>query len=76
MFAGWARTGEGFKAYAAGSYNDGTVRPVCRFYGLPSAGLDSHFYSASPAECFAVDERLTKNSSPSNRNAPRGVMPR
>ena len=58
VFAGWARTGEGFKAYAAGSYNDGAVRPVCRFYGLPSAGLDSHFYSASPAECFAVDERF------------------
>ena len=34
------------------------MRPVCRFYGLPSAGLDSHFYSASPAECFEVDERF------------------
>ena len=56
-FSGWARTGQGFKAYAAGSYNGGTVHPVCRFYGLPSAGLDSHFYSASPAECFAVDDR-------------------
>jgi len=57
-FAGWARTGQGFTAYAAGSHNGGTVHPVCRFYGLPSAGLDSHFYSASPAECFAVDERF------------------
>lgn len=57
-FAGWARTGHGFTAYAAGSYNGGNVRPVCRFYGLPSAGLDSHFYSASPAECFEVDERF------------------
>ncbi|MBK7334122.1 MAG: hypothetical protein IPI87_18110 [Betaproteobacteria bacterium] len=57
-FAGWTRTGQGFTAYAAGSYNGGTVRPVCRFYGLPSAGLDSHFYSASPAECFEVDQRF------------------
>jgi hypothetical protein len=31
------------------------VHPVCRYYGLPSAGLDSHFYSASPAECYRVN---------------------
>jgi hypothetical protein len=55
IFGGWTRTGYGFKAYAAGSYNDGSIRPVCRYYGLPSAGLSSHFYSASPAECFIAD---------------------
>jgi hypothetical protein len=27
---------------------------VCRFYGLPSKGLDSHFYSANAGECEAV----------------------
>src|SRR2546423_856274 len=48
-FHGWVRTGHSFKAYplpAAGA------NPVCRFY-LP-APEDSHFYSASPAECSVV----------------------
>jgi hypothetical protein len=27
---------------------------VCRYYGRPEAGLDSHFYSASATECAAV----------------------
>jgi Abnormal spindle-like microcephaly-assoc'd, ASPM-SPD-2-Hydin/Repeat of unknown function (DUF5648) len=48
-FPGWMRTGHTFKAYpqaAAGA------SPVCRFY-LP-APQDSHFYSASPAECALV----------------------
>ena len=30
---------------------------MCRAYGNPAAGLDSHFYSASPQECVAT---LTK----------------
>ena len=54
-FTGWARTGEKFRVFAAGSFNDAPVRPVCRYYGLPSAGLDSHFYSADPAECYRVN---------------------
>lgn len=49
-FAGWSRTGQGFKAYDAPA--DGTS-PVCRFYIPPAVG-DSHFYSASPAECADV----------------------
>jgi len=49
---GWARTGEGFKAYGIGSTGNTARRPVCREYGLPSQGLNSHFYSASPDECF------------------------
>ena len=53
-FKGWARTGETFNAYGTGS---GAVsksrRPVCREYGNPLYGLDSHFYSASPDECLA-----------------------
>ena len=55
VFAGWARTGESFLVHAPGSYDGAPVRPVCRYYGLPSAGLDSHFYSASPAECYQVN---------------------
>ncbi len=55
-FAGWARTGYSFKVYVTGSSPGTTLRPVCRYYGLPSAGLDSHFYSASALECWQVNE--------------------
>ena len=51
---GWARTGKSFKAYAVGSTGNTGRRPVCRAYGNPAAGLDSHFYSASPQECVAT----------------------
>ncbi len=47
---GWSRTGASFKVWpraAAGA------SPVCRFY-IPPAHGDSHFFSASPAECSAV----------------------
>ncbi|MBK9605929.1 MAG: hypothetical protein IPO58_05660 [Betaproteobacteria bacterium] len=40
---GWARTGLSFKA--------GGNTPVCRFYGSPSPGPNSHFYSAVAEEC-------------------------
>ena len=48
---GWARTGKSFNAYGTGSTGRTGRRPVCREYGNPAAGLDSHFYSASPLEC-------------------------
>jgi hypothetical protein len=48
---GWARTGQTFNAYLP---SDASHGPVCRFYGRPEAGLDSHFYSASISECKAV----------------------
>lgn len=54
VLPGWARTGQAFNVFAPGSPNDAPVRPVCRFYGLPSAGLASHFYAADPAECLRV----------------------
>jgi serine protease len=47
---GWTRTGLGFHGYLAPQAG---ASPVCRFYLPPVAG-DSHFYSASPAECAAV----------------------
>jgi len=50
QLAGWARTGHTFNAYPVAA--PGTS-PVCRFY-LPPANGDSHFYSASPAECAEV----------------------
>jgi len=45
---GWQRTGYAFKASQTS-----TASPVCRFYMPPDLG-DSHFYSASPAECAAT----------------------
>ena len=50
-FGGWARTGQSFDAYGIGSAGRTGRRPVCRQYGRPDVGLDSHFYSASPDEC-------------------------
>ena len=50
VHAGWVRTGLTFKAYASATAG---ASPVCRFY-LPPAFGDSHFYSASPAECAQV----------------------
>jgi hypothetical protein len=39
---GWVRTGQSFLAYRPG---EGAGQPVARYYGLPSAGLDTHFFT-------------------------------
>jgi hypothetical protein len=57
QFPGWQRTGLSFQVYGASTALFGIV-PVCRFLGLPAAGLDSHFYSASVAECDAVKQKF------------------
>jgi hypothetical protein len=62
-FVGWQRTGQTFRAYAAGSGGRTGRRPVCRAYGKPEFGLDTHFYSASPDECNAT---LLNGVSPGN----------
>ncbi len=51
--SGWKRTGESFRALPPGTVAP-FARPVCRYYGLPEAGIDGHFYSASADECAAV----------------------
>jgi hypothetical protein len=56
--AGWKRTGQWFRTNLPGSDAANGTRGVCRYYGRPEAGLDSHFYSASPAECAAVAQRF------------------
>ncbi|MBK8741605.1 MAG: S8 family peptidase [Betaproteobacteria bacterium] len=51
--AGWARTGFNFRAFStkgAPAYSN----PVCRFYGLPGLGPNSHFYTAFPSECAYI----------------------
>ena len=57
-FQGWARTGYTFQVLAAAAPATAGGSPVCRFYGNPAYGLDSHFYSASPAECAQVKAKF------------------
>ena len=52
--SGWTRTGLTFNAYLSPAPG---ASPVCRFY-LPPANGDSHFYSASEAECAEVRVRF------------------
>ena len=54
--AGWARTGQTFDVYPFMPAGGG-VNPVCRFYIPPLHG-NSHFFSASPAECAAVAQKI------------------
>ena len=42
----WQRTGQ--------TFNVGGTMAVCRFYGMPPRGPDSHFFTADPAECSFV----------------------
>ena len=49
----WARTGLGFRAYAAGT-TGGNAVDVCRFFGTPGVGPSSHFFTGNAAECAAV----------------------
>jgi hypothetical protein len=44
---GWMRTGQSFLAYRPG---EGAGQPVGRYYGLPSAGLDTHFFTRNIAD--------------------------
>lgn len=57
LHPGWARTRQSFLVFPTGS-SGVQAGPVCRYYGLPSAGLDSHFYSASQQECSEVGARF------------------
>ena len=54
---GWQRTGYSFWVFPASASLPAGTSPVCRFYGKPQAGLDSHFYSAAADECAALRAR-------------------
>jgi hypothetical protein len=56
---GWTRTGQAFNVWPASL---GFLRPVCRFYIPPEHG-NSHFFSASAAECTTVAGLATTNPS-------------
>jgi len=47
---GWSRTGQSFYAHPINSTTAG-LSAVCRFYGTPGVGPNSHFYTADAAEC-------------------------
>ena len=49
-FTGWQRTGMGFNVFDPTDATPMSL-PVCRLYGSPGYGLDTHFYSASADEC-------------------------
>jgi hypothetical protein len=52
-FGTWERTYLGFAAKQEVAIGAGDL-PVCRFYGTPGSGPNSHFFTADPAECEAV----------------------
>jgi len=54
QFQGWLRTGMAFNVVVPAADTGGMASPVCRYYGSPAYGLDTHFYSASAGECAAV----------------------
>jgi predicted dienelactone hydrolase len=50
---GWHLTGQAFKGWLQ-TPSDNTyfaAEPVCRFYGVPAGGPNSHFYGSGVAEC-------------------------
>ncbi len=51
---GWFRTGLSFFVYSSPAP---FLNPVCRYYIPPQHG-DSHFFSASPAECATIANRI------------------
>ena len=53
---GWLRTG--------GSFKSGGDSDVCRFYGSPSPGPNSHFYAADGPECDALFAQQLASSDP------------
>lgn len=55
-FVGWRRTGQDMGVFIAAQPS---AQPVCRYYLTPVDG-DSHFYSASPAECAEVGARFPR----------------
>ena len=60
IIPGWTRTGESFAAYPSAESGGPGAQPVCRFYIPPQNG-DSHFFSASLAECAAILNLMRTN---------------
>lgn len=79
---GWIRTGLSFLAWNGQSVTTDVV-PVCRFYGTPGKGPNSHFYTADSGECNQVkadpgwyyEGVAFYNKLPQNGNCPSGYPP-
>jgi hypothetical protein len=50
--SGWTQTDLSFFAFVKSPPSN--AQPVCRFYGQPPAGPNSHFYTSDMTECEAV----------------------
>lgn len=52
----WVRTGFGFPAWpvGAGKGSDPDIVDVCRFFGTPGIGPNSHFYTGHDEECAGL----------------------
>jgi hypothetical protein len=61
-FEGWERTGLTFNVYPTPAAGGAGVNPVCRFFIPPQHG-NSHFFSASLADCTFILDRV--NTDPS-----------
>lgn len=53
---GWSRTGYQLNAWQTQSEASATASVVCRFYGTPGVGPNSHFYTADAGECALVKQ--------------------
>jgi hypothetical protein len=51
---GWLRTGHAFGVSRLPPANAPLAVPVCRFYGRPAGGPNSHFFTADAGECAFV----------------------
>jgi hypothetical protein len=51
---GWTRSTGSFKAFDLATGIPASAKPVCRFYGTPGRGPNSHFYTFAGPECEAV----------------------
>ena len=51
---GWQRTHRDFLAWPDAATAPASAAPVCRFYGTPGRGPNSHFYTVDVGECAWV----------------------
>jgi PKD repeat protein len=72
--SGWSRTGYQFGAFSSTS-SGADLSSVCRYYGSPTAGLDSHFYSGSAEECATIFNKFGESWMLESDNVFRIQMP-
>ena len=75
VMSGWQRTGMGFNVIVAGDAASPMASNVCRFYGRPEYGLDTHFYTASTDECATVQRNWPQQWQLESANVFRVYMP-